>query len=61
MTSGIVSPRKKPGAEDRRLSPEQAAAAAMVAEARQRGLALTGPDGLLEGVAPDLGHLNLGS
>jgi putative transposase len=30
------------------LSPEQAAAAAMVAEARQRGLALTGPDGLLK-------------
>src|SRR3954470_3817101 len=48
MTSGIVSPRKKPGAESRRLSPEQAAAAAMVAEARQRGLELTGPDGLLK-------------
>lgn len=32
----------------RQLSPEQAAAAAMVAEARQRGLALTGPDGLLK-------------
>jgi transposase-like protein len=32
----------------RRLSPEQAAAAAMVAEARQRGLELTGPDGLLK-------------
>jgi transposase-like protein len=30
------------------LSPEQAAAAAMVAEARERGLALTGPDGLLK-------------
>ena len=48
MTSGIVSPRKKPGAERPRLSPEQAAAAAMVAEARQRGLELTGPDGLLK-------------
>ena len=47
MTSGIVSPRKKPGGERRMLSPEQAAAAAMVAEARQRGLELTGPDGLL--------------
>uniref|UniRef100_UPI0026B8A691 transposase n=1 Tax=Prauserella endophytica TaxID=1592324 RepID=UPI0026B8A691 len=30
------------------LSREQAAAAAMVAEARQRGLELTGPDGLLK-------------
>jgi putative transposase len=48
MTSGIVSPRKKPRAEGPRLSPEQAAAAAMVAEARQRGLELTGPDGLLK-------------
>src|SRR4051812_22551276 len=48
MTSRIVSPRKKPGAEGRRLSPEQAAAAAMVAEARKRGLELTGPDGLLK-------------
>ena len=48
MTSRIVSPRTKPGAERRKLSPEQAAAAAMVAEARQRGLELTGPDGLLK-------------
>jgi putative transposase len=32
----------------RELSPEQAAAAAMVAEARKRGLELTGPDGLLK-------------
>jgi putative transposase len=32
----------------RQLSPEQAAAAAMVAEAKARGLALTGPDGLLK-------------
>ncbi|MEU6642836.1 IS256 family transposase [Saccharomonospora sp. NPDC046836] len=30
------------------MSPEQAVAAAMVAEAKQRGLALTGPDGLLK-------------
>jgi putative transposase len=47
MTSDVVSPRKsdKPG---RQLSPEQAAAAAMVAEAKARGLALTGPDGLLK-------------
>lgn len=30
------------------MSPEQAAAAAMVAEARQRGLELTGPNGLLK-------------
>jgi putative transposase len=34
--------------EGRQLSPEQAAAAAMVAEARQRGLELTGPDGPLK-------------
>ena len=47
MTSDLVSPRKseKPVRE---LSPEQAAAAAMVAEAKARGLALTGPDGLLK-------------
>jgi putative transposase len=47
MTSGPVSPRKseKPARE---LSPEQAAAAAMVAEARRRGLELTGPNGLLK-------------
>jgi hypothetical protein len=32
----------------RQLSPEQAAAAAMVAQAKERGLALTGPDGLLK-------------
>lgn len=32
---------------DGRLSPEQAAAAAMVAQAREQGLSLTGPDGLL--------------
>jgi len=47
MASDLVSPRKseKTG---RQLSPEQAAAAAMVAEAKARGLALTGPDGLLK-------------
>ncbi len=32
----------------RQLSPEQAAAAAMIADAKARGLALTGPDGLLK-------------
>jgi transposase-like protein len=46
MTLDAVSPKieKKSG---RPLSPEQAAAAAMVAEARPRGLELTGPRGLL--------------
>ncbi|UQS26391.1 IS256 family transposase [Amycolatopsis thermalba] len=44
MTSGAVTPRKS----EKRLSPEQAAAVAMVAEARQRGLELTGPNGLLK-------------
>jgi putative transposase len=48
MTAEIVSPRKKPGVAGRTLSPEQAAAAAMVAEAKARGLALTGPGGLLK-------------
>src|SRR3982751_599841 len=48
MTAEIVSPRKNTGAKGRTLSPEQAAATAMVAEARQQGLALTGPDGLLK-------------
>src|SRR3954447_25281272 len=48
MTAEIVSPRKKARVEGRAMSPEQAAAAAMVAEARQRGLELTGPDGLLK-------------
>jgi transposase-like protein len=33
---------------EQKLSPEQAAAAAMVAEARERGLEVTGPDGLLK-------------
>jgi putative transposase len=47
MTSDLVSPREGEGS-GRRLSPEQVAAAAMVAEAKARGLALTGPDGLLK-------------
>ncbi len=48
MTSDVVSPRKREGKPARELSPEQAAAAAMVAEAKARGLALTGPEGLLK-------------
>src|SRR5919204_3736154 len=48
MTSDLVSPRASESKPARELSPEQAAAAAMVAEARERGLALTGPDGLLK-------------
>jgi putative transposase len=48
MTSEIVSaPRKAVGA-GRQVSPEQVAAAAMVADAKARGLELTGPDGLLK-------------
>jgi putative transposase len=47
MTSDLVSPRKREN-EGRQLSPEQAAAAAMVVAAREQGLALTGPDGLLK-------------
>ncbi len=48
MTSNVVSPRKKNEGDGRQLSPEQAAAAAMVAEAKARGLELTGPNGLLK-------------
>jgi hypothetical protein len=48
MTSEAVSPRKRHQESGRQLSPEQAAAAAMVAEARARGLELTGPNGLLK-------------
>src|SRR5690349_8477806 len=48
MTSEIVETPKKTPRVGRQLSPEQAAAAAMVAEAKARGLALTGPDGLLK-------------
>jgi transposase-like protein len=47
MTSELVSPRKS-DKSGRQLSPEQAAAAAMVAEAKARGLELTGPGGLLK-------------
>jgi putative transposase len=48
MTSAGMSRRKRDEQPTRELSAEQAAAAAMVAEARERGLALTGPDGLLK-------------
>jgi putative transposase len=48
MTFEAVSPRKRDNESGRQLSPEQAAAAAMVAEARARGLELTGPNGLLK-------------
>jgi putative transposase len=51
MTSDAVNPHqsdKRDKLAGRQLSPEQAAAAAMVAEARARGLELTGPDGLLK-------------
>jgi transposase-like protein len=48
MTSDLVSPGKRDEKPARELSPEQAAAAAMVAAAKARGLALTGPDGLLK-------------
>jgi transposase-like protein len=48
MTFDAVNQSKKITKSERRLSPEQAAAAAMVAEARQRGLELTGPSGLLK-------------
>ncbi|GAA0569537.1 hypothetical protein GCM10010172_62390 [Paractinoplanes ferrugineus] len=48
MASKVVSPREKIEGDGRRLSREQAAAAAMVAEAKARGLELTGPNGLLK-------------
>src|SRR5437660_11132840 len=49
MTSDAVNQDKSDNRDKgRQLSPEQAAAAAMVAEAKARGLALTGPDGLLK-------------
>jgi putative transposase len=48
MTSNVVSPRRKTDGDGRQLSPELAAAAAMVAEAKARGLELTGPNGLLK-------------
>jgi putative transposase len=43
-----MSPRERDEESGRQLSSEQAAAAAMVAEARRRGLELTGPNGLLK-------------
>src|SRR4051794_40133666 len=48
MTSNVVCPRRKNDAEGRQLSPEQAAAVAMVADARAHGLELTDPNGLLK-------------
>jgi putative transposase len=48
MTAEIVSPPRKSARRGRELSREQAAAAAMVAEARKQGLELTGPDELLK-------------
>src|SRR3954454_16498498 len=48
MTSEIVDAPKKTTGARRQLSPEQAAAAAMVAEAKARGLELTGPTGSLK-------------
>jgi len=48
MTSDAVNADKRDKSDEgRQLSPGQAAAAAMVAGARQRGLELTGPEGLL--------------
>ena len=48
MTFDAVSARRSEKKQVQKLSPEQAAAAAMVAAAREQGLALTGPDGLLK-------------
>jgi putative transposase len=51
MTSDAVNSHQSDKRDElagRQLSAEQAAAAAMVAEARARGLELTGPDGLLK-------------
>src|ERR671939_671765 len=53
MTSNVVSPRRKTDGDGRQLSPEQAAAAAMVAEAKARGLELTA---LNEEMTEHLGH-----
>jgi putative transposase len=47
MDCDLVSPRKRDKTE-RELSPEQAAVAAMIADAKARGLELTGPNGLLK-------------
>ena len=48
MTSGAVNAAKKIEEQGRLLLAEQAAAAELVAQARERGLELTGPDGLLK-------------
>jgi putative transposase len=48
MTSDAASSWTKIKKVGRQSSPEQVAAAAMVAQAREQGLALTGPDGLLK-------------
>src|SRR4051812_4205158 len=48
MTFDAVSARRSDKEQGQKLSPEQAAAVAMVAAAREQGLALTGPDGLLK-------------
>jgi putative transposase len=48
MTTEIEKTPTKTRRVGRQLSPEQAAAAAMVAEAKARGLELTGPTGLLK-------------
>lgn len=48
MTSDAVGADKKISKRGQELSAEQAAAAAMVASAREQGLALTGPGGLLK-------------
>ncbi|ALL85866.1 transposase (plasmid) [Pseudonocardia sp. EC080619-01] len=48
MTSDLVDPSEGDPKLARQASAECAAAAAMVAEAKARGLALTGPDGLLK-------------
>lgn len=47
MTSGSVSADTKIKKSSRELSPEQVAAVAMVEAAREQGLSLFGPDGLL--------------
>jgi transposase-like protein len=73
MTFEAVSPRKRDNEPGWQLSPEQAAAAAMVAEAKARGLELTGPNGQLklftknvletalnEELTEHLGHRNTG-
>lgn len=48
MTSDDMGRQDRNEQSGRQLSPEQAAAAAMVAQAREQGLELTGPDGLLK-------------